>query len=233
MLDILPIASGSSGNAYIVSDAHTTILLECGIPFKQIQKAINFEPIDACLISHSHQDHCKAVNDILKAGIDVYMLSETKAELNLPDRHNLHTIEPHQPFYISSRWKIHPFEVSHDVPNTGYILSASLGEQIVFFTDTYYTKHTFPNTTHWIVECNFIKEKLDNNLYQGDLHTTLRNRIVKSHMSLETLKDMFKANDLSMTKEIYLTHLSDSNSDAAQMKREIQELTGKVVYVCV
>jgi phosphoribosyl 1,2-cyclic phosphodiesterase len=112
------------------------------------------------------------------------------------------------------------------------LISTLSGETVVFFTDTYYTRYQFPLTTHWIVECNYIKEKLDQNLYDNETSLQLRNRIVKSHMSLETLKEMFKANDLSQTKEIWLTHLSDSNSDAERMKREVQELTAKVVYIC-
>jgi hypothetical protein len=40
-----------------------------------------------------------------------------------------------------------------------------------------------------------------------------------------------QANDLSKVQEIWLLHLSDGNSDADRFKREIQELTGKPVYV--
>ncbi|WP_281253736.1 hypothetical protein [Sporomusa silvacetica] len=40
-----------------------------------------------------------------------------------------------------------------------------------------------------------------------------------------------KANDLSMVREIYLIHLSSGNSDAYRFKREIAELTGKMIFV--
>ena len=50
-------------------------------------------------------------------------------------------------------------------------------------------------------------------------------------MALENVKDILKANDLSKVNEIYLIHLSDGNSNAEQFKREIQELTGKPVYI--
>jgi len=33
-------------------------------------------------------------------------------------------------------------------------------------------------------------------------------------------------------REIWLIHLSDNNSDNARFKREIQELTGKMVFIC-
>ena len=55
---------------------------------------------------------------------------------------------------------------------------------------------------------------------------------MKSHMSLEHLVDMLRANDLGRLRQIYLIHLSQNNSNAQQMKEEIQRQTGAEVYVC-
>ena len=57
-------------------------------------------------------------------------------------------------------------------------------------------------------------------------------RLFRSHMSLEHLKDMLNANDLSNLQQIFLLHLSNNNSDEQQMKTEIERLTGVEVYVC-
>jgi len=56
MIEITPLASGSSGNCYRISDGKTSLLLEAGIPYKQIQKGCGFRlsEIKACLISHEH-----------------------------------------------------------------------------------------------------------------------------------------------------------------------------------
>jgi uncharacterized surface protein with fasciclin (FAS1) repeats len=50
-------------------------------------------------------------------------------------------------------------------------------------------------------------------------------------MSLDTCKRTLKANDLSQVNNIVLIHLSDGNSDAARFKREVQEVTGKTVWI--
>ena len=62
-MDIKVLASGSSGNCYYVSDGDSPVLIECGLPWKQIQQGINFRTSElaGCLVSHEHQDHCKAV----------------------------------------------------------------------------------------------------------------------------------------------------------------------------
>jgi phosphoribosyl 1,2-cyclic phosphodiesterase len=83
-----------------------------------------------------------------------------------------------------------------------------------------------------MIECNYSKDILDSNVASGKVNQDLRNRIVKSHMELQTVKDMLRANDLSKTEAIYLMHLSDTNADEERFKREIQALTGKIVYVC-
>lgn len=51
------IASSSHGNAYIISDSNTTILVECGLSIRELKARTNYKVplgIDACLISHEH-----------------------------------------------------------------------------------------------------------------------------------------------------------------------------------
>lgn len=114
MIDIQVLASGSRGNCYRVTDGSTPLLLECGIPYKEIQKALNFRvsEIAGCLVSHEHQDHCKAIRDIMKAGIDCYMSQGTKDALNI-DGHRIYIIKAKQQFRIGT-WTILPFETQHD-----------------------------------------------------------------------------------------------------------------------
>jgi len=64
----------------------------------------------------------------------------------------------------------------------------------------------------------------------GSINLSLRNRIVKNHLSLETLLEALKVSDLSKRKKIYLLHLSDGNSDMYKIKEEVQKLTGCEVW---
>ena len=83
-----------------------------------------------------------------------------------------------------------------------------------------------------MIECNYTKSKIDSKLRYGLIHASLRNRIVKNHMSLETVVEALKLVDLSKCKKIYVLHLSDGNSDEAEIKRQIQEVSGVEVEVC-
>lgn len=69
------LASGSTGNAYIIQAEEEILLLECGINFKEIKQGLDFDlsKVKGCLITHEHKDHSKAIKDVLAAGIDIYM----------------------------------------------------------------------------------------------------------------------------------------------------------------
>lgn len=55
MIDVRVLASGSSGNCYLI-DGQTKVLIEAGIPFKKIQQGLNWKTSELAgvLISHEH-----------------------------------------------------------------------------------------------------------------------------------------------------------------------------------
>ncbi|WP_164670936.1 MBL fold metallo-hydrolase [Virgibacillus doumboii] len=232
MIKIKTLASSSKGNAYAVSDGHTQVLLECGIAFKDIRKALNFKTsnLKGCLVSHEHGDHTKGLKDVLRAGINTYMSKGTKEALNT-EHHRLKPVEAQKQFTIGT-WDILPFDVQHDVAEPmGFLLKNKQGEKLLFATDTFYIRYKFKGLTHLLLECNYSKDILDQNILEGRVPQLMRKRLIRSHFSLENVKEFLRVNDLSKVQEIHLLHLSDSNSDEERFKREIQELTGKVVYI--
>lgn len=232
MIEITALASSSSGNCYRITDGSTPVLLECGIPLKDIQSRLRFRISDmaGCLITHEHKDHCRAVQDIMKAGIDCYMSQGTAESLGVSG-HRIHIIKAKQQFQLGT-WTILPFETQHDAAEPlGFLMVNQGGDKLLYATDTYYIRYRFQGLTHIMVECNYSLDVLRANVEAGLIEPALKNRILKSHFSLEHVKDFLKANDLSKVQEIWLLHMSDGNSDADRFKREIQELTGKPVYV--
>ena len=231
-MEIKVIATGSEGNCCWVRTGSSTFLLEAGIPFKQIQKAVNFKTseIDFCLCSHSHQDHSKAIKDVIKAGIDCYASQETINSLELPVNHRSHVIEAKKQFKVGELTVL-PFDCVHDVMNLGFLIVTPNNERILYATDSMYVKYKFNNLTYILLEVNYSSSILNENVESGIVALELRNRIMRSHMSLETAKDFFRANDLSRLKEVHLLHSSKQNSNTEQFKREIMGIVGVPVYV--
>ncbi|MDU5099240.1 MAG: MBL fold metallo-hydrolase [Peptoniphilus grossensis] len=232
------IASGSAGNCYKVSNEDTTLLIECGIPYKKIQEALNFKTtdIDGVLVSHEHVDHSKACKNLIKAGVDLYMTKGTKEALNL-DSHRVKIIEFYSKyinrdmgFFEIGSFKVKAFETVHDAREpVGFIICDSLAkEELVFITDTQYSIYNF-SPDYFMIEINYDRETINEN---PGLNDKLRERIKKNHMSLETAINLLERSDLSRLKKIYVLHLSDANSDAEVIKYRLQELTGVAVEIC-
>lgn len=227
-------ASGSSGNAYRIGDGDTSLLLEAGIPIKQIKQHCNFQvsSLDGCLISHNHQDHSKAGRDLIKMGVDIYASKGTSDACGFTG-HRAHIIKGLQQFRIGT-FDILPFDVQHDAeePLGFLIASRKTKEKLLFFTDTYYIKHTFKGLTHIMAECNYSIEAVEENIKKGYIPRELAVRLMRSHMSIDNLIKMLKANDLSKVKQIYLLHISESNGQEIAFKKITQQLSGTEVYVC-
>lgn len=232
MIGITALASGSSGNCYHITDGGSPLLLECGIPWRQIQKGLGFKTgeLAGILVSHEHQDHSKAVRDAMRAGLDVYASQGTIGALGVSG-HRLHMVEARRQFGLGT-WTILPFETQHDAAEPlGFLLASSNGGKLLYATDTYYVRYTFQGLTHVMLECNYATDILQANVASGAVPEALKNRLLRSHFSLENVKEFLRVNNLSQVREIWLLHLSDGNSDAERFRREIMELTGKPTYV--
>jgi phosphoribosyl 1,2-cyclic phosphodiesterase len=156
------------------------------------------------------------------------MSKETSDELQLS---RTKIIQSKKAFKVGT-WDVLPFDTIHDSPEPlGFLLANQTGEKLLYITDTMYCKYRFNGLTHIMIEANFARDILDDNVTKGIIPHEMKRRLIKTHFSLDNVKEFLKANDLSRVQQIYLIHLSDNNSDEARFKREIQSLTGKPVYI--
>ena len=234
---IRPLASSSAGNAYLVTDGRFPLLLDCGLSYRELQKATGYKltGLAGCLITHEHKDHCKAAVDITRAGINTYMSAGTAwALVEATNRsfagHRVKIIRALEQVQIGD-WTVLPFDTVHDAAEPLGFLLAARGAKVLYLTDSAYCRYRFRGLTHILIECNHAADILQANVESGAVPAAMRRRVMRSHMSLSTVKGFLKANDLSQVREIHLIHLSDGNSDAWRFKSEIQAMTGKPVYV--
>lgn len=235
MININPISSGSKGNCYVVDDGLTMLLLDCGISIKQIEVGTGFRPhkIAGVLVTHEHGDHAKSVDKFIKMGTHVYGPAEIFKSAPVINTLTYATPIIDGSKFVVGTWIVTAFACQHDVPCLGYYLhSTHTGENLVYFTDTYYIRYTFPDLHYIMAECNNSTDIISKNVESGKVSQGLANRLYQSHMDIDTLEQLLDANDLSKVKRIYLLHLSDNNSDEAEFKRRIQEKAGCEVYVC-
>ena len=200
------LGTGSKGNCYLLENSSEALVIETGIPFKEVKKALGFDTrkIVGVIQTHSHKDHSRYENEYLAAGIPVcrpYLNEQTmlrKARFG--------------------RFDIFSFECVHDVPCVGYVIVHPDLGKMVYATDTEYVKYVFGDPAVMLIEANY-----DRNIIPDGAPN--REHVMTGHMEIETTLGCIKANLNPNLRSVILCHLSDGNSD----ERAFLERTRAVV----
>ncbi len=226
-MEILTIGTGSKGNCYVING---TLVIEAGVPIKEVAKEVNINNIKGVLVSHSHKDHCKYISSYSEKAIDCYMAEETAKEVDVHP-HRLNIIQENKSFRIG-RYSIIAFELKHDVKNFGYLIyDTTTKEKLLFCTDTAYIPYNFKGINYFLIETNYSEKIIKENLEKGVLTKYLSERIVRSHMSLENAIDFVNSQEKIMMQAAILIHLSNSNSDVDYFKKEFEKKTGLMTFI--
>ncbi len=234
MLEFRAHYSGSGGNFYTLHDGTAHLGLDPGVPYKKLQSAVwgmglKVTDFDGFLLSHSHQDHCMSAAPLLRAAQNCYASRETWAALKI----NHHRARLMWAGMGIGPWRVRSFETDHDAPGClGFLIEGPSRETCVYLCDAPYSRHTFPPCEIYALECNFSQEIIRENVMAGSISTDRFKRTTSSHMSVERLVDLLRANDLSQTRAVYLMHLSAMNSSAEDFRDQVRRATGVATYVC-
>lgn len=233
-MEIKTIATGSSGNCYLVADGATRLLLDAGIPIAIISEGCDYQlaKIAACLVTHIHKDHSRAVKDLSRRGVLVYGTAEMR-ENKMPVRDvSLYQgrLKGIYCFNVGT-FEIRAFRVPHDCECYGYLIhSNKTDERLVYLTDLSEIPFRFNDVDYWLVEANYSLDILDKNVENGT-DAEYANRVINTHLSVEKLEQYFRTYEHMTAREIILIHLSDGNSDADDFRRRIERASGCAVIV--
>lgn len=227
MIKIDIYASGSSGNLYLVSNEDTKILLECGVDKETIVKTLwkdkktTISKLNACLITHPHNDHMASIEYINKY-IDIY------ANEGVFNRYAFkgYIISHNMNFEIGSI-KIKPIRVEHGkTPNLAYIFKDK-DNTIFFGTDFSFLRgdlSSFKFDSIYI-EINYINNILNKHIECWE-ETTYKEKFIRqinTHMSLENVtQNILDHWDLSKCKELIAIHMSLDCGDKYIIKETIE-----------
>jgi phosphoribosyl 1,2-cyclic phosphodiesterase len=229
-MNLKVLGSSSSGNCYILEDQNEALIIEAGIRFPDVKKALNFQlrKVVGCLISHVHGDHAKYACNMVESGIYTLALRDVFREKQITGNKAI-PVETGRGYKIGN-FKVVPFPAFHDVPCVGYIIEHPQSGRIMFLTDSCKCDYVFPGLNHILIEANYYDKKLIENITKGHTYYGQRERLIDTHMEIRTCCQFLRDNDLRNVMNIVLLHLSNDNSDAPFFVSEIQKLTGKTVY---
>lgn len=227
MLTFTTLASGSTGNAALVSCGDTHILLDAGISAKRIAAglaALGVKPhqLSAILITHEHSDHISGLRVLTKkAGAPIYATGPTCRWLYNRNSCNeiaglMRAMEAGTGVQIGSLW-VESFPTPHDASGSvGYSIAGD-GVRMVLCTDL---GHVTGEVRRAVEGCDLLVCETNHDedwVRTGPYPYYLKQRILGDygHLSNEAGAELAAFAVESGTKTIILAHLSQTNNTPA------------------
>jgi phosphoribosyl 1,2-cyclic phosphodiesterase len=206
------IGTGSKGNCYLLTVGDEVLVIEAGVNFTAIKKALNFDlsKVGGVLVTHEHGDHSCAVKDFQKFGKDIYCTKGTAEALKLK---NYYDVKPRE-LFESLNISFAAFETFHDAADPCGFLIEFNGKRLVFLTDSSDLDYKFGNVDYWIIEANYSNKKLQ----KSGLDNRLKKRIQENHMSIDRCKTIL---DHHNAKFAVLIHASENHADKEEFIKKI------------
>lgn len=216
------LGSGSSGNCYLLENDKECLIIECGIPFIEIQRALKFDisKIVGCLASHEHKDHMGYANEIIDYGFMIYTNFENAAKFRTQEHWLIKGLNEKETVMIGN-FKVCPFYLPHnETANFGYLIEHEEMGRLLFLTDFEFCKYKFKNINHIMIEANYSKEILAENL--ADMPN--KDHIISGHCDIDTACRFITENKTVNLENIILLHLSEKNSSNEDFIRKVNEI---------
>jgi phosphoribosyl 1,2-cyclic phosphodiesterase len=222
------LASGSSGNAYLLRTAAGALLLEAGLPAPQLVRylwSLDFDPreLSGILLTHAHSDHRQGARGLSdRFGVPIYATVGTLGHPSLHDSALARPVEPGRTLTIGEL-EVLAFSVPHDCSEpVGFRVragQASLG----LVTDLGFVPDHVPRLLRG-VDLLVLEANHDEELLQSGPYPTFLKRRVASrhgHLSNRAAAECLAAMSAEPPGQVWLAHLSQTNNSPATALRAV------------
>lgn len=200
------IATGSTGNCYtLTSDSGETLILDCGIPIKEIKKGLdwNIKDVVGVLCTHKHLDHSKSLDNFKKMSIPVFAPYQRNYNKK---NYGGFTIYPFLLQTLDGNWT-HTDANGEPCPIFGFLITHEEMGRMLYITDCELIKWKFRDINHILLGVNYDKDLVDKDNDPKTRH------VFRGHLSIDTACDFVKANYSDILQNVIMCHLSSENSD--------------------
>lgn len=191
----------------LTSNNGETLILDCGIPIKEIKKGLNWNIKDVVgvLCTHKHLDHSKSVKDFEAMGIQILApyLGDSCKPINMGG----FTVKPFDLTTIDGSWT-HTDANGEPCPIYGFLITHKEMGRMLYITDCELIKWRFKDINHILLGVNYDKDLIDRD------NTGKANHVFRGHLSIDTACEFVKANYSDSLQNVIMCHLSSENSDS-------------------
>lgn len=230
------LGSSSDGNGYIIEGERDALFIEAGVSFRTARQQVDLDKVRGLIVSHQHYDHAKYLKDYASCGFPCV------ASAAVWDARKLYTVNSYNAPDIFQRFNLGSFEIMpipavHDVPTMGFIIMHEELGRLLFLTDSRAMVDgegcplVVNGLNHIMIECNYSFQHLEEAIREGRTQLFQKERIMRTHMEVDTCIDTLLATDLSTVSEVILLHLSSNNNKEEFCRERVVKAIGKEVYV--
>ncbi len=229
------LGSGSKGNATLVQDGDSCLLIDCGFSLKEVERRLErlqFSPgdITAILVTHEHGDHARGVAALSrKYQTAVYMTAGTRRALNANLDHLQLIDSSHQPFHCGS-FKVTPVAVPHDAREPVQFVLRNQRHTLGLLTDlgsiTPHVVESFQHCDGLLLEANHDTEMLAN----GPYPPSLKRRVAGDwgHLNNHQARWLLENLCLDKIQQLVLGHISEKNNSLSLVQEAVGDIADKL-----
>lgn len=230
------LASGSSGNAVVVEAGGVSILIDCGVSCRQIERrmlAAGFEPdrLSAILLTHEHTDHLQGLEVFLKRHpLPLAATAGTAAACN-GDLPLAQVLQAGRQLTLGCL-KVLPFSVSHDAREPVGFVVEHAGARVGLLTDagvaTELVVERLTGCQVLLLEANHDRDMLRDGPYPWALKQRIASRT--GHLSNEQAQALLDRLAHPALQTVVGMHLSRQNNLPELVRQELaRPLAGSAV----
>ncbi len=223
------LGSGSRGNATVVEQDSTLLLVDCGFSVRETERRLlrlgrDAEQVTAVLVTHEHSDHIGGVALFArKYRVPVWMTPGTRAACrDEPD--GIELFSSHAAFAVGDL-EVTPFPVPHDAREPAQFVFGNGALRLGVLTDTGsltpHIEQQLGGCDALFLECNHDRAMLAD----GPYPPVLKRRVGGDfgHLSNDQSAELLRRIDCSRLQHIAAAHLSEKNNTPALARDSVSQ----------
>lgn len=223
------LASGSSGNAYLLRTGKTALLFDAGLRGPVLRRhleteGVRFNHVDAILLSHEHRDHCAGALKLVNGwNVPVWANPEVLQATDLADHPSAAVVAPGV-WTLFGDVEVMTFPVEHDAVAPVGFLVRTQGRTITIATDlgrpTTAVIEAVAAADLVVLEANHDEDMLHGGRYPRHLRARVSGP--RGHLSNTQAAATLAGSVRNGDTEVWLAHLSRENNTMSLAVRTVR-----------